>query len=369
MNMSELWCTVLQSAISLAGMEIMYGATKWEQRSRQRFCCCVTLVANMSRYPIVWDHHLENLNVVNCGIRGDQTQNVLWRVEHMYLPATVSVGLIHCGITDTNSTSVNADKSHEIAENVILCGFKLRERHPLMSIIIVGILPAEETIWGRKSRVEQVNCLLKEFCSSRGFLFVEPTGCWRDSSGDINQSLYRKDGLHLNKSGCNSLGRIYAIKAIKNCQPPTHCRSSQIICTPSPSPSPNDCHVPPPDPPLNPHSNSILYHRCHRRLHKTKKFQDIKWSNQFFPSRWWTSECTWQWFVWPLWEKMFWPCSMFRLAVVFIFVPVFMLLLLSSLMFCGLNGEINGRDYVHVNVIYFDVYNLSVVGVLFVAHL
>ena len=38
-------------------------------------------------------------------------------------------------------------------------------------------------------------------------------------------------------------------------------------------------------------------------------------------------------------------------------------------MFCGLNGEINGRDYVHVNVIYFDVYNLSVVGVLFVAHL
>ena len=64
-----------------------------------------------------------------------------------------------------------------------------------MSIIIVGILPAEETIWGRKSRVEQVNCLLKEFCSSHGFLFVKPAGCWRDSSGDINRSLYWKDGL------------------------------------------------------------------------------------------------------------------------------------------------------------------------------
>ena len=42
-----------------------------------------SLVANMSRYPIVWDHHLEKLNVVNCGIRGDHTQNVLWRVEHV----------------------------------------------------------------------------------------------------------------------------------------------------------------------------------------------------------------------------------------------------------------------------------------------
>ena len=135
-----------------------------------------SLVANMSQYPIVWDHHLENLNVVNCGIRGDHTQNVLWQVDHN-LPATVSVGLIHCRINDINSTSTNAYRPNEIAENVILCGFKLRERHPLMSIIIIGILPAEETIWGRKSQVEQVNCLLKEFCSSHGFLFVEPAGC------------------------------------------------------------------------------------------------------------------------------------------------------------------------------------------------
>ena len=52
------------------------------------------------------------------------------------------------------------------------------------------------------------------------------------------------------------------------------------------------------------------------------------------------------------------------------FMPVFILLLLSSLMFCGLDGEIYGRDYVYVNDIYFDVYNfVSVVGVLFVAHL
>ena len=183
-------------------------------------------------------------------------------------------------------------------------------------------------------------------------------------------------GLHLNKSGCNSLGRIYA-KVIKNCQPPTHCRSPQIICTPSPSPSPNDplpyCHVPPPNPPLNRHSNSILYHRCHRRLRKTKKPQDIKSSNQFFPAKTLPDDehvnvsdndlcdrCE---------KRCFVPVQCFRLTVVFMFVPVFLLLLLSSLMFCGLDGEINGRDYVHVNVIYFDVYNLSVVGVLCVAHL
>ena len=93
----------------------------------------VVLLGDSSRYPIVWDHHLENLNVVNCGIRGDHTQNVLCRVEYMYLPATVSVGLIHCGINDISSTSANAYRPHEI--NVILCGFKLREGHLLISIV------------------------------------------------------------------------------------------------------------------------------------------------------------------------------------------------------------------------------------------
>ena len=103
-----------------------------------------SLVTNLCRYPVVWDH-LSNLKAVNCGIRGDHTQNVLWRVENMYLPASVAVGLIHCGANDINGTAAKAYRPHRIAENIILCGFKLRQRHPLMSIIIAGILPAEET--------------------------------------------------------------------------------------------------------------------------------------------------------------------------------------------------------------------------------
>ena len=47
-----------------------------------------SLVVNLSRYPIVWDH-LDNLNSVNCGIRGDHTQNVLW-------PGRTHVSSCHC---------------------------------------------------------------------------------------------------------------------------------------------------------------------------------------------------------------------------------------------------------------------------------
>ena len=150
-----------------------------------------SLVANLARYPAVWDHHLAPLHTVNCGIGGDHTQNVLWRIEKMYLPAIVAVGVIHCGINDIKDASAHAYGPHEIAENVILCGSKLKQRHPSISIIIIGILPAAETFRGRNSRIEQVNALLKQSCSTHGFLFVEQASCWRDlSSGDINQSLY-----------------------------------------------------------------------------------------------------------------------------------------------------------------------------------
>ena len=86
-----------------------------------------SLVANISRYPEVWKP-LERLDAVNCGIAGDKTQNVLWRVEKMRLPATVSVGVIHCGINDINGALSHTYGPREIAENVISCGSKLRER-------------------------------------------------------------------------------------------------------------------------------------------------------------------------------------------------------------------------------------------------
>ena len=89
-----------------------------------------SLVSNLSRYPQVWNHHLAPLNAVNCGIRGDNTQNVMWRIDHMYLSATVSVGVIHCGINDINAASSHANVPHRIAENVILCSTKLKSRHP-----------------------------------------------------------------------------------------------------------------------------------------------------------------------------------------------------------------------------------------------
>ena len=134
--------------------------------------------------------------------------------KRMFLPATVAVGIIQCGINDIQEHSAHSYEPHIIAKNVILCGSKLKQRSALISVIIVGILPAAEAFRGRNSMIDQVNSLLREACSINGFLYVEPGSCWRDlDSGEINQSLYWRDGLHLNKRGCDMLASIYA-KAI-----------------------------------------------------------------------------------------------------------------------------------------------------------
>ena len=89
----------------------------------------------------------------------------------MYLPATVSAAVIHCGINDINPTL--ALEPHDIAHNILQCGSRLRERNPLISVIIAGILPADETFEGRGAKIEQTNAILKKACSVEGFLFIE----------------------------------------------------------------------------------------------------------------------------------------------------------------------------------------------------
>ena len=79
-------------------------------------------------------------------------------------PGTVAVGVIHCGINGIKDASAHAYGPREIAENVILCGSKLKERYPSISIIIMWILHAAETFRDRNSRIVQVNALLKQSC-------------------------------------------------------------------------------------------------------------------------------------------------------------------------------------------------------------
>ena len=132
-----------------------------------------SIVYHLQRYPSVWEK-LKTLGSVNCGIRGDLLQNVMWRVERMRLPVTTTVGIINCGINNIRGFSNSHFSSHEVARNLVLCGEKLAEHHPLISIVIIGILPTEESFVGESLRIASVNKDLKVLCEKTQITFINP---------------------------------------------------------------------------------------------------------------------------------------------------------------------------------------------------
>ena len=105
-----------------------------------------SIVANLARYPCVWDQHLHPFNTVNCG--GDRTQHVLWRAHNMYLP--------------------------DIAHSVIGSGIKLRVKHSHLKIVVVGILPRDRDISKIRKKIQQTNEILKQVCWKLNFAYIEP---------------------------------------------------------------------------------------------------------------------------------------------------------------------------------------------------
>ena len=125
---------------------------------------------------------------------------VLWRVDNMYLPASVSVVVIHCGI---NNIDFNVYRPHDIANSIMSCGTRLRDKYPHLKVIVAGILPRDKSNTYRRTKIQQTNKILGEFCCDEGILYIEQASYWTGSGDELNRSLFWKDNLHLNKRGCN----------------------------------------------------------------------------------------------------------------------------------------------------------------------
>jgi lysophospholipase L1-like esterase len=87
----------------------------------------------------VWQEFYGQRKVINLGVGGDLTQNVLWRFEHGQLDgikARVAVVLI-----GTNNTNGDQNSGEEILEGVTAVVNQIRRRQPATKIIVMGIFP------------------------------------------------------------------------------------------------------------------------------------------------------------------------------------------------------------------------------------
>ena len=159
--------------------------------------CGDSIIAGLTRYSSVWNKYFKPLNALNCGIGGDQTQHVLWRMENIVLPYTVKYIVVHCG---TNNIDKNSPQ--EIANGVISCGLVLQENNPLLKVVITGLLPRDLENTSRRYKIIQTNKFLKRYCRQfSNFTYMKQDDGWILHNGLLNEELYYSDHLHLIESG------------------------------------------------------------------------------------------------------------------------------------------------------------------------
>ena len=98
----------------------------------------------------------------NLDIGGDRTQNLLWRVEDLYLPSTVEFLVIHC----VTNNLYDSQPSH-IADGGLAVGAMAKKKKNDMEIIILGLLHCDLNDDIIRTNVAEVNKILRRKCHKR----------------------------------------------------------------------------------------------------------------------------------------------------------------------------------------------------------
>ena len=146
-----------------------------------------SLVAGLSRYPDIWDLFKPH-NVINCGIKGDRIENVLWRVDHLYLPDSVKCAIISCG-----TNNMDDDTPLDISSSLVSLAMELRIQNPQLHVCITGILPRDQFVSPRREKIRKTNVLLEASClKNPNLTYIEVSDSWTNDSGQLDETLFLK---------------------------------------------------------------------------------------------------------------------------------------------------------------------------------
>ncbi|XP_054157339.1 platelet-activating factor acetylhydrolase IB subunit alpha1-like [Oppia nitens] len=143
----------------------------------------------------VWSKYYSSRGTYNYGIGGDQTQQVLYRIQNKEfdgLHPKVIVLLI-----GTNNVYLNEtldDIAHGVNETVR----ELLAKMPKSKLILLGVLPRGEPLG---TKCKQLNELIKNLDNQQTVYYLDMWSQFEDPSGHIRTELYTSGLLHLTQLG------------------------------------------------------------------------------------------------------------------------------------------------------------------------
>lgn len=149
----------------------------------------------------VFAERLADKNVLNLGYGGDETQNVLWRLDNGEVDGiTPRLAVLMIGINNIGVSKMNADETFAGIKAVVT---KIREKLPTTRLVLMAVLPInkldpETGIW--QKTVVALNPKLKKFAADEKIDFLDIGPLLSDEKGLPRPELMA-DGVHPNAAG------------------------------------------------------------------------------------------------------------------------------------------------------------------------
>ncbi len=159
--------------------------------------------------PAILDNHFGPFNPINLGFNSDQTQHVLWRLDH--LPLTSIKPKVAMLMIGTNNTNVRANTPWMIAQGVSAVVDKLQTTYPDIQVIVLEIFPRgrNKDDW-RRHRVSEINLVLRDLLKDRKNVELVNIGpLFMDKEGNLPKEIM-PDFLHLSDQGYEIWGKTLA---------------------------------------------------------------------------------------------------------------------------------------------------------------
>jgi len=151
----------------------------------------------------VWMEFYAKRNAANLGIGGDQTQHVLWRLEHGNLDglATPAKGespklaVIMIGTNNASSTP-----PEHIAAGITAIVAKVKEKLPKSKILVLAIFPREEKPGKLRDTNAKASELAKKVADDNTVFFMDIGSALKNADGTLSKDIM-PDFLHLSAEG------------------------------------------------------------------------------------------------------------------------------------------------------------------------
>jgi beta-glucosidase len=157
----------------------------------------------------VWKQYFEPLEAVNMGFGGDQTQNVLWRLQNGELDGiNPKVAVLMIG---TNNSNGDIYTSEQIAEGIKAIVCQLRTRLSQTKVLMLSIFPrgskqqreiktqgaSYNPQWAKN---EKASKLASKAADNKMVYYLDLTDAFLDEQGVISREIM-PDLLHLSEDG------------------------------------------------------------------------------------------------------------------------------------------------------------------------